>query len=77
MSGTMHHYGNNFIPVIPVDSKDHTDKHPFCLTNPDCPCHEDLDNIAPIAQAVNDGLLTPNEATNYVMGRTLQGGWER
>ena len=31
MSDMMHHYGDNFIPVIPVDSKEHTDEHPFCL----------------------------------------------
>jgi len=75
MSDTIRHYGDNVIPVIPVSSKDHTDDHPFCVTNPTCPCHEDPDLIAPIAQAVQDGLMTSNEATDYVMGRTLQGGW--
>ena len=53
----------------------HTDEHPFCVVDPDCPCHEDPDLIAPIAQAVHDGLMTPNEATQYIMGKTLQGGW--
>ncbi len=71
----MKHYGDNFIPVIPVDTKGHTDDHPFCVTDPACPCHEDSALIAPIAQAVTDGLMTPDEATDYVMGRTLQGGW--
>lgn len=75
MSGTLRYYGENFIPVIPVDSKEHTDDHPFCLTDPTCPCHEDAELLTPIAQAVNDGLMTSNEATDYVMGRTLQGGW--
>lgn len=69
-----HPYGENFIPVIP-STNDHTDDHPFCPTDPTCPCHEDPNLIAPITQAVTDGLLTPDEATDYVMGRTLQGGW--
>ncbi len=69
------HYGDNFTPVIPTDDKQHTDAHPFCLTNPTCPCHEEPEYVAPIAQAVNDGLMTPNEAIDFVMGRTLQGGW--
>lgn len=63
------------IPIIPVDSRLHTNDHPFCPTDPSCPCHEDSDLIAPIAQAVTDGLMTSNEATEYVMGRTLQGEW--
>ena len=71
----MKHIGDNFIPVIPTDDLQHTDAHPFCVANPTCPCHEDPDLIAPIAQAVQDGLMTPDEATDYVMGRTLQGGW--
>jgi len=68
-------YGDNFIPVIPT-TKEHTDEHPFCSTNPTCPCHEDAALIAPIVQAVTDGLMTSDEATDYVMGRSLQGGWE-
>lgn len=68
-------FADNFISVTPTDDKQYTDEHPFCLTTPSCPCHEDSDLLAPIAQAVNDGLMTPNEATDYVMGRTLQGGW--
>ncbi len=67
--------GDNFIPVISTDNLQHTDAHPFCVTDPTCPCHEDPNLIAPIAQAVTDGLMTPDEATDYVMGRTLQGGW--
>ncbi|GAC1357885.1 MAG: hypothetical protein PVS3B3_36200 [Ktedonobacteraceae bacterium] len=75
MSDTIRPYGDNFIPVIPTDAKEHTDEHPFCVANPNCPCHEDLELIAPVHKAVNDGLMTPDEATDYVMGRTLQGGW--
>lgn len=68
------HDDENPIPVI-VTTMEHTDAHPFCLVDPTCSCHEDADLIAPIAQAVQDGLMTPDEATEYIMGRTLQGGW--
>lgn len=67
----MRHFADNFIPVTPTDVKEHTDEHPFCLTNPECPCHEDATLIAPIAQAIHEGLLTPDEATDYVISRTL------
>lgn len=67
-------YGENFLPVI-LTTQEHTDDHPFCLTDPTCPCHEDPTLIAPLAQAVQDGLMTPAEATDYIMGKTLQGGW--
>ena len=67
--------GDNFIPVIPTDDLHHTDAHPFCPIDPTCPCHEDPDLITSIAQAVTDGLMTSDEATDFVMGRTLQGGW--
>ena len=74
MSNTKRHYGDNFLPVI-SSTQDHTNEHPFCVVDPTCPCHEDPDLIAPIAQAVMDGLMTPDEATQYIMGKTLQGGW--
>ncbi len=67
---------DNDVPAILVDYKLHTDEHPFCPTDPSCFCHEDPDLIAPVAQAVTDGLMTSEEATDYVMGKNLQGGWE-
>jgi hypothetical protein len=36
-----------------------------------CDCHEDDEAIAAIYQAVQDGLLTPEEATDFVLGRLL------
>ncbi len=62
-------YGDNFIPVIPVDYREHTDEKPFCWN--DCPCHEDQDNIAQVAGYVTDGLMTPDEATDFVKGRGI------
>lgn len=61
------------IPII-ESTIDHTNLHPFCPVDPSCLCHEDLALLAPLAQAVQDGLMTPDEATDYAMGRTLQGG---
>ena len=48
----------------------HTDEHPFC-SDPTCPDKEEPQLLAEVAQLVQDGLLTPEEATNYVMGKTL------
>ncbi len=59
-------YGDNFIPVIPVDYREHTNEKPFCWN--DCPCHEDQEAINQVAGYVADGLMTPDEATDFVKG---------
>ncbi len=49
----------------------HTDDHPFC---PDwsCTCHEeDQESIARVNSWVQAGLMTPQEATQYILGRTF------
>ncbi len=65
-------YGENVRPVVLMeDPIFHTDNHPFC---PDwsCTCHEeDQEAIARVAQWVKDGLLTPDEATQSILGRTF------
>jgi len=73
MSGqeqNLQHFADNFIPVVPVDAKEHTDAKPFCW-NGGCLCHEDEGAIAQVHQYVQDGLLTSGEATDYVNGKTL------
>ena len=61
----------NFAYVIPVeDELQHTPLQPFC-TDGTCPCHEDDEAIAAVYQAVQGGLLTPEEATHFVLGRLL------
>ena len=59
----MQGFGDNFIPVIPVDYLEHTDENPFCW-NGSCPCRENQENIGIVAQQVQDGLFTPSEATD-------------
>jgi hypothetical protein len=63
---------DNFAYIVFMDGPIiHTDDHPFC---PDwsCPCHEDdHEAIARVAHWVEDGLLTPQEATQYILGRTF------
>ncbi len=66
----MEPYGDNFIPVIPVDYKEHTREKPFCW-NDTCPCHEDEAAITVVNQAVQDGLMTPDETTDFVKGRGI------
>ena len=58
------------IPVPMEDPIIHTLEHPFC-GDPTCPDKEDPQLLAQVAQLVEDGLFTPGEATNYVLGKTL------
>jgi len=58
--------------VIPVeDDPLHTEEHPFCSSDPTCPCHEDPERIAAVAEAVARGELTPHEATSFVSGKLI------
>ena len=67
----MEGFADNFIPVIPLeDDTLHPSEKPFCWDTT-CPCHEDQDNIATVAQQVQDGLFTPSEATDFVNGKTI------
>ena len=50
--------------------KEHTDSKPFCW-NSSCNCHEDHDALSQVNQYIQDGLLTPEEATNLVNGKTI------
>ena len=63
-------YGDNFIPVIPVDYVEHTKENPFCY-NDSCPCHEDEEQIAKVDEAVQNGLMTPEEASDFVRGKLI------
>jgi len=57
--------------IIPMeDDLVHTDNSPFCRDS-DCPGHSDPDLIAQVNEQYEAGLLTAEEATNYVMGKTL------
>ncbi len=59
------------IYVISVDDVYHTDDNPFCYTDPHCPCHEDQEAINLVNSWVEQGLMTEQEATQYILGRTL------
>lgn len=63
---------DSHIPVIPVSdgSLIHTPSNPFCY-NDSCGCHEDPELIAEVADAVNQGLLTPDEAKLTITGKTV------
>lgn len=66
-------YGDTVIPVIPLEEDDllHTLTDPFCFVDPSCPCHEDPVLIAEVAVQVENGLLTPIEATRLIKGEML------
>jgi hypothetical protein len=63
-------YADNFIPVVSVDYIEHTPDTPFCW-NSACDCHEDDAAIFQVSLYVQDGLMTPNEATLFVSGKTI------
>ncbi len=65
--------GDNFIPVIPEEESNmlHRAGNPFCPIDPTCPCHEDQTLIHEVASYVEDGLLSPSEATDFVNGKML------
>jgi len=48
----------------------HTLNKPFC-SDPQCPCHESQLAISLIAIQVEEGFLTPDEATRIVKGEGL------
>ncbi len=58
------------IPIPMEDPIIHTLEYPFC-DDPTCPDKEDPELRAQVAQLIKDGLFTPEEATNYVLGKTL------
>ncbi len=57
--------------TLPVEDIFHTEDQPFCYADPKCQCHEDQEAIQRVNQWVQEGLLTPEEATNYILGRTF------
>ncbi len=60
-------------PPIMIPMEDpiiHTDDHPFCGDST-CPCAEDPELIAEVYQAVEQGLMTQEEATLLIQGKTL------
>jgi hypothetical protein len=68
----MGQFGDNFISIIPVEDEIlHTSEKPFCFVDPTCPCHEDQTLIAEVTTFVEQGLMSPNEATDFVAGRTV------
>ena len=48
----------------------HTTERPFC-DDPSCTCREDPALIAEVNEAVEQGLITPEEATLIIQGKTL------
>ena len=58
------------IPIPMEDPIIHTLERP-CCDDPSCPDKRDPELLAQIAQLVQDGLFTPEEATNYALGKTL------
>lgn len=59
-------------PVILEDEPIHHPPYFFCATDdPTCPCREDQSLIAFVASEVEQGILSPSEATRIVQGRQI------
>jgi hypothetical protein len=61
---------DNFTYLIFVDHLLHTPEKPFCF-EASCDCHEDDVLIFQVSPHVLDGLMTPDEATDFVMGKGI------
>ena len=66
----MQHYGDNFVLVVPDTQPLHTEEHPFC-GDPTCPCSEDKEALTELDQAIREGLITPDDATSIIAGKTV------
>lgn len=67
------HFGDNFIPIIPVDYLEHITAHPFCWDRT-CPCHDDYDAVEKVIAAFNDGLCTSRETYRICAGQQVGTG---
>lgn len=65
----MEYFADNFVPVIRGDVL-HPGEKPFCY-DPDCQCHEDQGEIALLSAHVQEGHITPQEATDIAAGKTI------
>ena len=61
---------DNFSYVVPVDYLLHTPEKAFCY-DPKCECHKDDLLITEAVCYIRDGLLTLDEATDFVKGKGI------
>ena len=55
---------------MPEEHPLHTPEHPFC-GDPTCICYEDPENTADLTQAITDGLLSADDATQIIKGKMV------
>lgn len=68
----MQGYGDTSIIVVPMEDEIlHTPENLFCLIDPSCPCHEDPLLIYEVSFFVQEGLLTPLEAMDFINGKMI------
>ncbi len=66
-----HPIPDNFAYIVLVESTYHTEDNPFCFADEHCPCHEDQEAIQRVGQWVQEGLMTQDEASEYILGKTV------
>ena len=66
----INHQQHQPLIVLMEDEIIHTDIHLFC-PDPSYPCHVDQQLLSEVGEAVKAGLLTQEEATLMIQGKTL------
>ena len=62
-------YLGSIILVVSVpDPRTHSIAHPFCFVDKNCPCHSDRYQVNKVNEYVYQGLMTEEEARNFVQG---------
>ena len=61
---------DNFTYLVHEDYELHAPEKPFCYDQ-SCSCHEDELLLFEVSLHVADGLLTPDEATDFVKGKGI------
>jgi hypothetical protein len=63
---------NLLLVVLLEDPPTHTNEHPFCADDPDCPCRSDSNLVREfIDKPIDNGLLTGSEAIRLYFGRNV------
>jgi hypothetical protein len=61
---------DSFTYLVPVVYDLHSPEKPFCYDTA-CGCHEDDVLIFQVSLYVEEGLMTPDEATDFVKGKGI------
>jgi hypothetical protein len=74
----MAHHQQDPLVISMDDDLIHTEEHPFCSTDPSCPCYEDPERINAVAEALScPALLATSTAFGALCWETSAMGYHR